>query len=95
MAATDINIHHIAKLSRLALTDAEAAHFQEQLKGILNYIDKISTHDLEGVEPSAHAMPIYDVLRADEPRPGLTQEQALANAPRRVMDQFQIPKVIE
>ncbi|MDB6006347.1 MAG: gatC, partial [Prosthecobacter sp.] len=47
------------------------------------------------VEPTAHAMPVYDVLRADESRPGFTQGEALSNAPKRHGDQIQIPKVIE
>jgi aspartyl-tRNA(Asn)/glutamyl-tRNA(Gln) amidotransferase subunit C len=47
------------------------------------------------VEPTAHAMPVYDVLRVDESRTGFTQEQALSNAPKRHADQIQIPKVIE
>lgn len=90
-----IDIHHVAKLARLTLTDAEAGRYEAQLNGILSYIDTLTRYDLDGVEPTAHAMPVYDVLRADEPRPGFTQEQALANAPKRTADQIQIPKVIE
>lgn len=95
MPAPEIDIQHVATLARLALTDAEAAHYQQQLNGILQFIDKLSAQELEGVEPTAHAVPVFDVVRADEPRPGFSQEQALANAPRKAMDQFQIPKVIE
>lgn len=94
MPAPQIDIHHIAKLSRLALTDEEAKRYEEQLNRILGHIDQLSSHTLEA-EPSAHAMPIFDVIRADVARPGFTQQEALANAPRQAMDQFQIPKVIE
>jgi aspartyl-tRNA(Asn)/glutamyl-tRNA(Gln) amidotransferase subunit C len=94
MPSPQIDIHHVAKLSRLALTDEEAAHYQEQLTRILGHIDQLSSHTLDA-EPSAHAMPVFDVIRPDETRPSFTQDQALANAPRRAMDQFQIPKVIE
>lgn len=94
MPSPQIDIHHVAKLSRLALADEEAAHYQEQLTRILGHIDQLSSHTLDA-EPSAHAMPVFDVIRPDVARPGFTQEQALANAPRRAMDQFQIPKVIE
>jgi aspartyl-tRNA(Asn)/glutamyl-tRNA(Gln) amidotransferase subunit C len=94
MPSPQIDIHHVAKLSRLALTDEEAARYQEQLTRILGHIDQLSTHTLDA-EPSAHAMPVFDVIRPDVVRPGFTQDQALANAPRRAMDQFQIPKVIE
>lgn len=95
MPAAHIDIQHVAKLSRLSLTPEEATHYEKQLNGVLAYIDTLTAHDLEGVEPTAHAMPVFDLLRVDEPREGLTQEQCLSNAPKRVGDQFQIPKVIE
>lgn len=95
MPAPEIDIQHVATLARLALSDEEAEHYQKQLNGILQFIDKLSAQDLAGVEPTAHAMPVFDILRADEPRPGLSQAEALSNAPRQVMNQFQIPKVIE
>ncbi len=93
--AHKIDIKHVAKLARLSLTDEEAKHYANQLDGILTYIDTLTRYDLDGVAPTAHAMPVYDVLRADEPRPGLTQDQALSNAPKRIADQIQIPQVIE
>lgn len=94
MPAPDIDIHHVAKLARLALTEEEARHFHAQLTGILSHIDQISGQALDA-EPSAHPTPVFDVTRPDVPRPGFTQEEALMNAPRRAMDQFQIPKVVE
>ena len=94
MPTPEINIHHIAKLSRLALTEEEATHFTAQLSQILGHIDQLSSYPLDA-EPSPHAMPVFDVVRPDVARPGFTQDEALANAPRRAMDQFQIPKVLE
>lgn len=93
--AHQIDINHVARLARLTLTEDEAARYAAQIDGILSYIDTLTRYDLGSVEPTAHAMPVYDVIRADEARPGLTQEQALSNAPKRSADQFQIPKVIE
>ena len=90
-----IDILHVAKLARLTLSDEEATRYESQLGGILNYIDTLTRYNLDGVEPTAHAMPVYDVLRADEPQAGFTQEQALSNAPKRHAHQIQIPKVIE
>ena len=90
-----IDIHHVAKLARLSLTEDEAGRYAAQLDGILTYIDTLTRYNLDGVEPTAHAMPVYDVLRADEARPSFTQDQALANAPKRTADQFQISKVVE
>lgn len=95
MPSPEIHIDHVAKLARLALTPEEAVQYQQQLSQILSYIDQLSTYDLEAAEPTAHAMPVFDVVRADEPRPGFGQQAALSNAPRQAMEQFQIPKVIE
>ncbi|MES2594251.1 MAG: Asp-tRNA(Asn)/Glu-tRNA(Gln) amidotransferase subunit GatC [Verrucomicrobiota bacterium] len=94
MPSPQIDIHHVAKLARLALTEEEAAHYQQQLTRILGHIDQLSSYTLDA-EPSAHAMPVFDVVRPDQARPGFEQSEALSNAPRRAMDQFQIPKVIE
>ncbi len=93
--AHQIDIHHVAKLARLSLTEEEASRYASQLDDILSYIDTLTRYNLDGVEPTAHAMPVYDVLREDVSRPGFTQEQALSNAPKRFADQIQIPKVIE
>ena len=51
--------------------------------------------NVEGVEPAAHAFPVCDVVRADEPRPGLTQEEALRHAPRAAHGLFIVTKVVE
>lgn len=93
--AHQIDIHHVAKLARLSLTGEEASRYASQLDDILSYIDTLTRYNLDGVEPTAHAMPVYDVLREDVSRPGFTQDQALSNAPKRIADQIQIPKVIE
>lgn len=93
--APQIDILKIATLSRLSLTEEEVKSYSEQLKKVLEYIDTLARYDVGEVEPTAHALPVYDALRKDEARPGFTQEEALANAPKRVGDQFQIPKVIE
>jgi aspartyl-tRNA(Asn)/glutamyl-tRNA(Gln) amidotransferase subunit C len=94
-AVHQIDIHHVATLARLALTEEEAVRYGAQFDGILTYIDTLTRYDLGDVEPTAHAMPVEDMLRPDEARPGFTQEEALANAPKRFADQIQIPKVIE
>jgi aspartyl-tRNA(Asn)/glutamyl-tRNA(Gln) amidotransferase subunit C len=95
MPSPQIDIHKVATLARLSLTNEEAAAYQAQLGGILSYIDKLSAYDLESAEPTAHAIPVFDVLRPDEPRPGFTQEAAMANAPKQFAGQVQIPNVIE
>ena len=95
MSTPTIDIHRIATLSRLKLTDAEATHYASQLGKILDYVNVLEKYDLSGVEPSAHARPVFDVWREDEAMPSFSCEEALGNAPRRSGDQFMIGKVVE
>ena len=90
-----LDIDRIATLSRLKLSAEEKALYSSQLGKILDYMHVLDGHDLSGVEPSAHAIPMFDVWREDVARPGFTRDQALANAPRKSADQFMIGKVVE
>ena len=74
-----IDIDHLATLSRLALTPEEKAKFSAQLGDILGHIEQLKQVNVDGVEPTAHATPIFNVLQSDEARPGLPVEQALRN----------------
>ena len=89
------DVEHIARLSRLALSDAEAERMREQLSGILAYIDKLRALDTAGVEPTSYAVPLLNVMREDELAPCLTQDEALANAPDRSEASFRVPRIIE
>ena len=88
-------VQHVARLARLHLTDEEAERMREQLDAILAYIDKLRELDVEGVEPTAHAVPLVNVMRDDVLVPCLPQEQALANAPDRAGELFRVPRIIE
>jgi aspartyl-tRNA(Asn)/glutamyl-tRNA(Gln) amidotransferase subunit C len=88
-------VQHVARLARLHLTDEEAERMREQLDAILAYIDKLRELDVEGVEPTAHAVPLVNVMRDDALVPCLPQEQALANAPDRADEFFRVPRIIE
>jgi aspartyl-tRNA(Asn)/glutamyl-tRNA(Gln) amidotransferase subunit C len=84
---------HVARLARLALTDEEVERFQEQLSAILDAVGKVSELDLEGVPPTSHPLDLVNVLAEDEPRPSLTREDALANAPDPEDGFFGVPPV--
>ena len=90
-----MDVNYIARLARIKLDAGEARQFQAQLDGIVDYVRQLSELDVEGVEPTAHAAPIQNVFRDDQALPGLTQEQALANAPARAGGQFVVPKIVE
>ncbi|PYN28113.1 MAG: Asp-tRNA(Asn)/Glu-tRNA(Gln) amidotransferase subunit GatB [Candidatus Rokuibacteriota bacterium] len=89
------DVAHVARLARLALTDAELERMREQLNAILAHIDALRTVDTTGVEPTSHAVPQFNVMRDDEPRPCFPPEDMLANAPDRAGDFFRVPRIIE
>jgi aspartyl-tRNA(Asn)/glutamyl-tRNA(Gln) amidotransferase subunit C len=89
------DVEHVARLARLALDEGELERMREQLANILAYIDKLRTLDVEGVEPTSHAVPLVNVMREDEIAPSLPEDEALANAPDRVDDMFRVPRIIE
>ena len=89
------DVEHVARLARLALTDAELEKMRDQLNGILAYIEKLNSLETEGVEPTAHAVPLVNVMRDDEPGPCLPRDEALANAPERAGEFFRVPRIIE
>lgn len=91
----DTDVEHVARLARLALTDAERLRLREQLTVILRYIDKLKQLDVEGVEPTAHAVPLVNVMRDDEVEPSLPPEAMLANAPEPMGELFRVPRIIE
>jgi aspartyl-tRNA(Asn)/glutamyl-tRNA(Gln) amidotransferase subunit C len=89
------DVEHVARLARLALTDAEIERMREQLNGILTYIEKLNELDTSDVEPTSHAVPLVNVMRDDEAGPCLPREEALANAPDRAGEFFRVPRIIE
>ena len=90
-----IDVKYVSDLARLELTAEEVSAFQPQLEGIVKYVEKISAVDVEGVEPMMHGRPLVNAFREDVVRPSLPAETALANAPKRVGDEFLLPKIVE
>jgi aspartyl-tRNA(Asn)/glutamyl-tRNA(Gln) amidotransferase subunit C len=88
-------VEHVARLARLALEPEEKERMRRELDAILGYIDKLRALDVEGVEPTSHAVPMTNVMRDDSPRPSLSLDEMLANAPDRHGDLFRVPKIIE
>jgi len=82
---------HVAKLARLRLSDEEVERMVGELSGILEHVDRIGSLDLEGVEPTSHVVALENVLRADEPRPSLPRDAALASALEPSEGAFRVP----
>jgi aspartyl-tRNA(Asn)/glutamyl-tRNA(Gln) amidotransferase subunit C len=91
MAISRDEVVHVARLARLELAEDELDRFAEQLNAILQAVGKVAELDLEGVEPTAHPLDLANVWAEDEPRPCLSADEALANAPDRESDSFRVP----
>lgn len=90
-----IDIDHVAKLANLSLSPTEKATFARQLGQVVNYFDKLSEIDTQKVEPIGQITGLINVTREDEAAPSLTQEEALANAPRTHNGFFEVDAIFE
>lgn len=88
------DVIHVARLARLALTEDEISEFTDQLASILEHAAGISSLDLAGLEPTAHPIPLSNVLRPDVPRPGVDREEVLAAAPETQDGRFRVPRIL-
>lgn len=88
------DVAHVAKLARLNLTDEELELFTGQLAAVLDHADDVASLDVEGVPPTAHPLPLKNVLRPDEPRPSADRAEVLAAAPSVEDDRFRVPPVL-
>ena len=93
-AITRDELAHLARLARLALDEEELDRFAPQLDVIITAVSRISELDTADVPPTSHALPLTNVTRPDEVRPGLTQSQALAMAPAAEDGRFRVPRVL-
>lgn len=82
-------------LARLALEPGDEEIYAERLSGILRHIDRLQELNTDAIPPTAQVVEVAATLREDEPRPGLTQEEALANAPAAVNGFFRVPSIQE
>lgn len=88
-------VHRVAKLARLALSDAEADRMTDDLDHILEYAETLQGLDTEGIEPTAHAIPLATPMRQDRAGTRIDPALAVANASEAVETAFVVPKVIE
>lgn len=88
-------VAHVARLSRLDLSEEERERFGAQLGSILDYVRQLEALDLTGVPATAHVLPVTNVLRDDVPGSSLPRDEVLANAPAFEDGYFVVPPVIE
>jgi aspartyl-tRNA(Asn)/glutamyl-tRNA(Gln) amidotransferase subunit C len=88
-------VKHVADLARLAMTDEEAELFTKQLDAIITFAEQLNELDTENVPPTSHVLDMRNVMREDEPEPGLPREEVLKNAPDQQDGQFRVPAILE
>ena len=88
-------VQHIAQLARVGLSEEDIARFREQLSEIVDYFQRLREVNTDDVPPTAHTLPLHNVVREDEPRPSYDKEDVLANAPRREDEFFAVRVILE
>jgi aspartyl-tRNA(Asn)/glutamyl-tRNA(Gln) amidotransferase subunit C len=88
------DVEYVAWLARLELSEEEKEKFTRQLGQVLEHAEKIKPLDTEDVEPTSHVIAMKNVMREDEVRPCLSQDEALSNAPSREGGYFKEPRII-
>ncbi|MGH9081751.1 MAG: Asp-tRNA(Asn)/Glu-tRNA(Gln) amidotransferase subunit GatC [Acidimicrobiales bacterium] len=88
------DVAHVAALARLALTDEELDRYTGQLARVLDHAADVAALDLSGVPPTAHPLPVSNVLRPDEPRGSLDRDEVLAQAPAVEDHRFKVPRIV-
>ena len=91
----EIDLQHVVNLARIDLSAEEEARIRPQMQEILKYVDKLNELDVDGIEPMAHAVPLTNVMRADEVQSSLSHIDVLRNAPRQANGLFVVPKIVE
>jgi aspartyl-tRNA(Asn)/glutamyl-tRNA(Gln) amidotransferase subunit C len=91
---TTADVEHVARLARLALSDDELQTFTGQLAAVLDHAADIDAVDTTGVAPTAHPLPLRNVLRDDVVVPGLDREEVLAAAPSVEDHRFRVPRIL-
>jgi len=90
-----MDIEKVAKLARLELSEEEKKTFGNQLEQILTHMEQLNQLDTTGVEPTSHAIPVYNVFREDEVKASFSQEEVLAIAPDQEDGHLKVPRIIE
>jgi aspartyl-tRNA(Asn)/glutamyl-tRNA(Gln) amidotransferase subunit C len=95
MKITKKEVEYVARLARLALSEAEKEKMTAQLDSILQYVDTLNKLDTKNVEPTSHVLPLNNVWREDVVKPSYAREEILANAPEQAEGFYKVKKVIE
>jgi len=90
-----MDVGYVARLACIALTEEETTLFQGQLDQVLHYVEQLNELDVSDVEPTAHAIPVFNVFRKDELGTSLDHDAVISNAPAATDGQIRVPKIID
>jgi len=90
-----MDIEKVARLARIELSQEEKKIFGDQLEQILNYMEQLNEVDTSGIEPTSHAIALFNVFREDEVRPSFPKDEILDIAPEEEDGHFRVPRIIE
>ena len=90
-----VDVRYLAQLARLELTEEEEDLFGGQIGRILDHVEQMNRLDITGIEPTAHAITVFDVIREDAVQESLPKKTILENAPHNANGLFLVPKVLE
>ncbi|MEV4279761.1 Asp-tRNA(Asn)/Glu-tRNA(Gln) amidotransferase subunit GatC [Actinoplanes xinjiangensis] len=88
-------VAHLARLSRLAVTEEELDRFAGQLDVILQSVARVGEVAAEDIPPTSHSVPLTNVYREDVPTPSLAQDAALSGAPDAYEGRFRVPRILD
>ena len=94
MSIARAEVAHLARLSRLALTDEELDHFAVQLDQIISAVARVQEVAAEGIPPTSHAVPVTNVFRVDVVVPPLGADKVLDQAPAVEQQRFRVPRIL-
>ena len=94
-AISSDDVAYLAGLARIDLDDSERERLAGQLAGILDAVAQVQEVASDDVPATSHPMPLVNVFRVDEVRPGLTSEQALSGAPASEQSRFRVPRILD
>ena len=94
-AISRAEVAHLARLSRLAVTEQELDKFAGQLDVILQSVARVGEVAADDIPPTSHSVPLTNVYRDDVPQPALTQEEALSGAPDAYEGRFRVPRILD
>ena len=92
---TKDTVQYVADLARLSFDENSIEKFTREMEQIITFADKLGQLDTEGIDPTAHSVPVYNVFRKDEVESSFPRAEILKNAPEKDSEYFVVPKVVE